>query len=511
MEQINQSYLAACRGHPFIKAVEQTVSAYGMLGRDKSVLVAVSGGADSVALLCALWILAPVYRWRIAAAHLNHGLRGKASEADAGFVETLANRLDVSYYYKKETGLHALGLQKGVNLEEAGRKARYDFFCKIAGQDGFDKIAVGHHKQDAAEQVVLNLLRGCGPSGLGGISPMRGRVIRPLIEIPRADIEKFLQEQKISYCIDQSNKDNSFTRNRVRNHLIPELQAFNPRIVETLCRISKVMREEDDWIETLVAPVYEQAVIRRDARSCEVELALAQIRSLHRAACRRIVRRAVCEVKGDTRRIEHSHIESVVSMATKQGSCAGQIHLPGRVRVTRTRDGIGFRKEKKSLRCYARSGRNLKTISFEYRLEGIKTNPESVLIDEIQARFLFYHYKIHDIERVFDTDRQTGWVDMDRIEFPLVIRNPEPGDRFMPLGMQGTMKVKDFFINNKIDPALKSRIPVVESGGRIIWVAGMRIDERAKITENTENVLKMSISEIFTDQSYPEDLQIERL
>lgn len=511
MEQINQSDLAACRSHPFIKAVEQTVSEYAMLGKDNSVLVAVSGGADSVALLCALWILAPAYRWRIGAAHLNHGLRGAASETDAGFVEALANCLDVSYYYKKEKGLHALGLQKGVNLEEAGRNARYDFFRKIAQKAGFDKIAVGHHQQDAAEQVVLNLLRGSGPSGLGGISPMRGKVIRPLIEMPRAEIEQFLQDQKISYCIDQSNKDNSFTRNRVRNHLIPELQAFNPRIVGTLSRISKVMRDEDDWIENLVTPVYEQAVIRRDPKNCEVELSLEQFRSLHQAACRRIVRRAVCEVKGDTRRIEHNHIDAVVSMATKQATGAGQIHLPGRVRVTRTRDQIGFRKEKKSLRYYARSGRNLKTIPFQYRLEGIKTSPESLRIDEIRARFLFYQFKIHDIERVFDRDRQTGLVDMDRIEFPLVIRNPEPGDRFMPLGMQGTMKVKDFFINNKVEPSQRSRIPVVESGGRIIWVAGMRIDERAKITEQTENVLKMYISEIFTDQSYPEDQQIERL
>ncbi|MFO7932210.1 MAG: tRNA lysidine(34) synthetase TilS [Thermodesulfobacteriota bacterium] len=511
MEQINQSYLAACRSHPFIKAVEQTVLAYGMLGRGSSVLVAVSGGADSVALLCALWVLAPDYRWRLGAAHLNHCLRGESAEADAGFVEALAKCLDVSYYYRKETGLHALGLQKGVNLEEAGRNARYGFFRKIAGEAGFDKIAVGHHQQDTAEQVILNLLRGSGPSGLGGIPPVRERIIRPLIETPSAEIERFLQEQKISYCIDQSNIDNSFTRNRVRNHLIPELQAFNPRIVGTLSRISKVMRDEDDWIENLVTQVYEQAVIRRDSKNCEIQLSLGQIQSLHRAACRRIVRRAVCEVKGDTRRIQHSHIEAVVSMATKQAQCAGQIHLPGRVRVTRSRDEIGFRKEKNSLRCYARSGRNLKTIPFKYRLEAIKTNPESILIDEIRARFLFYQFKIHDIERVFYRQRQTGWVDMDRIEFPLVIRNPAPGDRFMPLGMQGTMKVKDFFINNKVKPAQRSRIPLVESGGRIIWVAGMRIDERVKITEDTENVLKICFSEIFTDQSYPEDLQIERL
>ncbi|MFW6082093.1 MAG: tRNA lysidine(34) synthetase TilS [Desulfosalsimonas sp.] len=511
MEKINKSELAACRSHPFIKEVEQTISAYGMLREGSSVLVAVSGGPDSVALLCALWVLAPDYRWTIGAAHLNHGLRGQDSDAEALWVETLAKCLDVSYYYKKETGLKAWGLQKGVNIEEAGRNARYDFFRKTADEAGFNKIAVAHHRRDSAEQVILNLLRGSGPSGIGGIAPVRGSVVRPLIETARAEIERFLQDQNISYCIDQSNKDNSFTRNRVRNRLLPELQDFNPRIVETLNRISRLMRDEDDWIENIVTPLYEAAVIRRNAENNEVDISSKQIRSLHRAAGRRLVRRAICEVKGDLRRIGNNHIEAVVSMASEPAACPSQIHLPGRIRVIRVNGRIQLRKEKKPLRYFARSGRNLKTKQFEYKVERIRQNPELVLIDEVKAQFLFYHLKIHDIERVFDQRGQTAWVDMDSIEFPLVIRNTLPGDRFMPLGMRGTMKIKDFFINKKIGPSRRRLIPVVESRGRIIWVAGMRIDERVKITEYTENVLKMSFSEIFTDQSFPEDAQIERL
>ncbi|MCF8093985.1 MAG: tRNA lysidine(34) synthetase TilS [Desulfobacteraceae bacterium] len=493
MEQVKTSNSAAISKHPFIRGVERTIFAHGMLAANQSVLVGVSGGPDSVALLYVLLRLSAAYRWCLGVAHLNHGLRAQESDAEASFVKDLAKRLNLSYFYEIKD-IHAMGMQKGINLEEAGRNARYDFFRKTAAKAGYDKIAVGHQQEDAAEQVLLNLLRGTGPTGLGGIDPLRGDVIRPLIETPRMEIERFLQDHKISYCTDQSNRDIRFTRNHVRNCLIPELQKYNPRIVETLCRLSKVMREESDWIDNVVAPVYEDAVIGRDAGGCELVLSVKHLYPLQTAAKRRIIRKAILEVKGDLRRIEYQHIDAVASMIEREAGGAVQIHLPGRILVMRNEDRLGFTRRKKSLRSFAASGKKWATVQFAHTLERIGKTPESVWIDEISTRFVFNPLSIHDIDYdyVFNRQEQAAWVDLDRIKFPVIIRNPRPGDRFVPLGMRGTMKIKDFFINNKVRPDKRGRIPVIESGGQIIWVVGMRIDERVKITPKTENVLKIS-------------------
>ncbi len=506
MKQHNISNLAVSRYHPFIRRIERTISAHDMLGEDESVLIGVSGGADSVAMLYGILALSGIYRWRIGVAHLDHGLRGSESDADAGFVEAVAKKLELPFY-KEKTNLHARNINEGVNLEEAGREARYEFFDKIADQAGYDKIAVGHQQQDAAEQVVLNLLRGTGPDGLGGLASVRGRVIRPLIETPRREIEQFLQDKKISCRFDQSNADNSFTRNRVRNCLIPELQSFNPGIEETLLRLSAVMRKESEWIDDIVAGLYEAAVIRRNPEFCELTLSVNKISSLHRAALRRLMRKAILEVKGDLRRIGYQHIEDVISLVSRQSPGFAQIHLPGRIRAVRNEDRLELRKEKKSLRSLSVSGRNLKTDLFAYTLKQVEKESKSVWIDEILCGFVFSLLSIHDINLSFDRHEKAAWIDKDRVKFPLVIRSPRSGDRFMPLGMRGTMKLKDFFVNNKVSPEMRRSIPVVESGGQIIWIAGMRIDQRVRITDATKNVLKMSFfSTNRTDQQNPEDL-----
>ncbi|MFW5958112.1 MAG: tRNA lysidine(34) synthetase TilS, partial [Desulfosalsimonas sp.] len=165
----------------------------------------------------------------------------------------------------------------------------------------------------------------------------------------------------------------------------------------------------------------------------------------------------------------------------------------------------------KPLRSFHSSRRNLKTVSFTYTVEKIKEGSKSVWIDEILSGFIFSPLRIHDISDVYCWHGQTALVDLDRVEFPMVIRNPRPGDRFMPLGMRGTVKLKKFFINKKVGPDKRRRIPVVESGGRIIWIAGMRIDERVKITDTTKNVLKISFFSNNTEQQKPKELEIERL
>ncbi len=494
---------------PLVRGVEKTIRDRGMLRESQSVLVGVSGGADSVALLYSLCALAAIHGWQIGVAHLNHGLRAKASDRDARFVEALANQLNLSYYNRK-IDLHARCRQEGMNLEEGGRSARYEFYHETADRVGFDKIAVGHHRQDAAEQVLLNLLRGSGPQGLGGLAPVAGRVIRPLIETSRAEIERFLQDQKFSYCTDESNLDQRYTRNRIRIRLMPELKGYNPRITDTLNRLAKVMREESEWIEDLLQPAFAQALLRHEPEHCVLELSAAVLLSLPVAARRRIIRRAIFEVKGDLRRIAWRHIEDVLSASATPGR-SRQIHLPGQVRVLCSRDRVSFVREKKSLRSSALYGKKLETIPFAYTLDRLQGSNVSIRIREIHARLLFQQLRIHDIENRFNVESQTAWMDMDRVRFPLIIRNPRPGDRFVPLGMHGSVKIKDFFINNKVPKPVRARMPLVESADEIIWVGGMRIAEGVKITGNTKNVLKIALFSNQTDQQSSEESYIERL
>ncbi|MCF8110212.1 MAG: tRNA lysidine(34) synthetase TilS [Desulfobacteraceae bacterium] len=500
MKQNKNSNLDVFRDHPFIRSIKKTIFAHAMLGRNESVLLGVSGGADSVSLLYGLVALSEIHEWHIGVAHLDHGLRGSDSNADARYVEAVAQKLGLPFY-KEKTDVNARCLHEGLSLEEAGRKARYEFFNKIADQQGYNKIAVGHQRQDAAEQVLLNLLRGAGAEGLGGLAPVRGRVIRPLIETHRREIEQFLHKNDILYCYDKSNADNRFTRNRVRNCLIPELETFNPAIVDSLFRLSTVMREENEWIEAVVEPLYEAAILYRNTGPCEVVISVKRISRLHRAVLRRLLRRAICEVKGDLGRIEYQHIEDCVSLVYRQASYPAQIHLPGKIRVIRHEEKLEFRRGKKTLRSFHSPLLNLKTVPFTYTVERIEEGPRTVWIDEVQCGFVFSLLRIHDISAVCLRNEQTALMDLEQVEFPMVIRNPRPGDCFKPLGMHGSVKLKDFFVNNKVGPDKRRRIPVIESGGRIIWIAGMRIDERVKITDTTKNVLKISFFSNNTEQT----------
>lgn len=475
----------------FVRQVEKTMETFDMLGPRRAVLIGVSGGADSLALLFSLYALAPVHGWRLGIAHVNHGLRGRQADAEQRFVASLASRMKLPYYSKK-ADVRARRQSAGVCLEEAGRIERYAFFNQVADAAGYDKIAVGHQKNDTAEQILMNLLRGTGPAGLGGIAPAPGRVIRPLIHSSRGQIEQFLRELHIPWCSDPSNRNERYTRNRIRNRLLPELAGYNPEIIETLNRLAEVMREESAWIDRLLEPVFQESILERNRKEGILVLSAKRLQQLPPAARRRIMRKAVCEVKGDLGRIGYRHVEAMTAAAGPSGR-RRHLHLPGRVLLLREGGRIRLSREKKSLRSCALSGRNGKINSFWYHLDAVGPAGRSVRIDEIGLRMDFQCFRVDDMNKVSDRSAAVARVDFDKIGFPLVIRSPLPGDRFTPLGMNGKVKLKDFFINQKVPASRRSRIPVVQSPASIVWIGGMRIDEEVKITGGTTRVLEISL------------------
>ncbi len=472
---------------PLVRKVAGTIAAHSMIAAGDRVLVGVSGGMDSVALLRVLEVLGESEGWRLGIAHLHHGLRGAEADRDAAFVEDLAKTRNVPYY-KKRVDLHKIRKQSGRNLEEAGRDARYAFFHEIVSRFGFDRIAVGHHLEDDAELILMNMLRGSGPAGMSGIPPVRGRIVRPLINCRPKEIESFLRSENIAYVHDQSNDNTRFQRNHIRHRLIPALEQYNPRVVESLHRMGQLSAGENRWIESLVSPVFERAVSDRSTGRLVMDTGI--LVSQPEPVARRMVRKAILEVKGSLRRMAFRHVDAVLELARRSAGPGAQLHLPGNVRVTRCGNGMGaeglvFAAETKPLRTSAPAVPD--TPVFSHIVTRDAAVSSCIDIPEAGCRMLFSRYPAHSIRLFPGPD--TAVADWGGLDFPLEVRNVLPGDRFVPLGMKHSQKLKNFFINNKVPRYRRPLVPLVTSAGRIVWIAGMRMDDRFRVTDKTRAVL----------------------
>jgi len=458
-----------------------------MFSRGDSVLVAVSGGPDSVALAHILLAMAAEYFLRPAIAHLNHCLRGPDADRDAEFVSALARQLGVPIYAERKD-VRALQRSRRFSLEEAGRRSRYEFFDAVSAKHGFNKIALGHHRDDNAELVLINLLRGSGPLGLSGIAPVReGKIVRPFIRLGRSEIINYLAEKKIPYVSDATNTDPAFVRNKIRHQLIPELQsAYNPRIIETLNRLGEIIRAEDQWLDDALEPVLERCVsFRADQK---INLALPEFNQLARAVKRRIIRKAILWVKKDLRRITLLHIDAILHLGEK-GRVSGRLNLPEGVLVARTPLELTIVKSDKVGK--RQNCRILQTFSADYQY-AIST-AGTLSIKEADASITLCEIDADDLPDFKETGRHIAYFDLDRLQFPLLARNLRPGDRFSPLGVNGTQKVKKYFINQKIPAAQRRKCPLLLSAGNIVWIAGHRIDNAVKVGPLTRRVLKAEL------------------
>lgn len=470
-----------------MQAVEKTIATYGMLESKDAVIIGVSGGPDSVALLHILNTLAPKFSLRLGVAHLNHSLRQIESDNDANFVASLSKILDLPCYIHKED-VRRYQIENKLSLEEAARRVRYTFFNNVAKQNDYNKIALGHHREDNAELVLMNLLRGSGLLGLSGIPPIRdNKIIRPLINSQRSEIIDFLKKTQFEYISDESNKETRYLRNRIRHHLIPHLKtSYNPNVIEALNRLSAIISSEEEWIKNDINQLFNKMIVSR--RDNHVMLSVSKLKRIHIAQQRRIIRKAIHLSKGNLRRITFSHINSVIRLLTCK-SGAGSLDLPDRIRIQNVGDSLVFTQEKGVLRnLKVMYGQPEKT-TFNYTID----KPTSVFIKEINMRMAFSEMRYEHMPDFHLGGQHTAFVDRHRLHFPLMVRNFRSGDRFRPLGMKGTQKVKKYFIDKKVPIGKRHRCPVLISQGKIIWLAGHRIDESVKLTPSTRKVLKIEL------------------
>lgn len=447
-----------------------TIRKYSMLSGGERVLIGLSGGADSVSLLHVLAGLRGELGLSLEALYIDHGMRPEETPKEMEFARSLAASFDIPFHSDKiDVISHAK--KTGFGKQEAARELRYQCYELYRASLGANRIALGHTAEDQLETFLMRLIRGTGPKGLASIPAVRRYIIRPLIEVRRAEIEDYLREKGAGYVTDSSNLRRDYTRNKIRHSLVPILKGFNPRIVEAVSRMAGILADEERYFDTIVLKTIMKLITRKN--DMEIELFLVPLESMDRVILRRVLRHAVSVVRG-LRGLDLGHIEDVIGLV-KGGSPGQRIYLPGRMRAV---------KKYSTLLITAKSPAKVG----EYRLEV----PGSVRIGETGAVLTASVSNLADA----GADKKTAILDADKIAPPLTVRSRKKGDYFHPIGFSGKRKkLQDFFVDEKIPRDERDSVPLVLSSDDIIWVAGMRADERFRATEKTERFLALEIKE----------------
>ncbi|MFP4477573.1 MAG: tRNA lysidine(34) synthetase TilS [Desulfatibacillaceae bacterium] len=463
----------------FAARVAGCIRRHGMFGPGGRVLVGVSGGPDSVALLHVLCALAPEWRLSLGVAHADHGLR-EDSGADAGFVRELAADAGLPFY----GGTLDIPSAPGTNLEDAARRARYGFLLQTAAGHGYGKVAVGHHADDNAETVLMNFLRGSGPPGLGGAAPVRGDgVVRPLLEVGRADVLEYLDAVGAVWVEDETNRDVRFLRNRVRRDVMPLLtETVNPGLPGVLNRTAAIFREEEDYWAGKVDGMFRGPGIREE--DGRVLLDLSVLEGVHPALARRVVRRGLERARG-LRRITLAHVDDVLDLCA---SGNGEIHLPGGL-VARCGGGSLCLFETGDPGWARRPKAGPEPPGWEAELPG----PGTYEIAEAGLRLEVEVLPANDAPLPAWVGSNTAILDAGAAPFPFLARASRPGDRFRPLGAPGAKRVARYLSDRKVPAEMRKRAAVLLSGGQVAWLVGHVVDDRFRMRDDSARVVMVKV------------------
>lgn len=438
------------------------------------VLLAVSGGMDSMFMCHLMCLMKKTFRVEIGIAHLNHSLRGKASDEDAAFVTKYAESQALPYHQKR-VDVRSKAVRTKMSIEEAARNVRYTYLEKLAKHYGYDKICTAHHLGDQAETILMRIIKGAGWAGLTGIREKRGPFIRPLLLFSRNEIGAYIKANKIQYVEDRSNRDKTFFRNRIRHELIPLIKRrFDPQIEKHLIQLGFIADET-------------KAFIAKDAKKhflsvCtvskgKIELEIKAFNRYLRAQRHALIELLFAEYF-DLRPHYTDYLNLFDLIENRQ---SGKRVLLGNVNCTRTSSVVIFeavRKPKVSQFHYdIRAGR-----SYRFKETGWTFSSETLLYTK-------------SIKKEFGHTRMIEFIDAKKIFGTLVIRNWKPGDKFVPLGMTGFKNLSDLFIDEKIPLHEKKQIPILteryKDKENVIWVCGLRIDNRYKVDHSTHHILKL--------------------
>ncbi len=466
------------------KSASETISENNLVEPGDTVLVCVSGGADSVALLHLLLQLHSRLDFTVGVAHVNHSLRGSESDRDSDFVKAVALKLDLPFHVQKQD-VKAFQNRHQLSLEDAARQVRYSFFHHTAETQGYTKIATAHTANDNAELVLMNLFRGSGTSGLGGIPIKRGRIIRPLLNTHRESIIDYLNSSSLDYVSDSSNQSREFLRNRVRLDLLPHIQGdYNENIIECLNRTSRIIKDEEEWIDNLIIPLFKECIEKQQGNS--IALSIEKLKKISRAPKRRVIRKAIESIKGDLKKITLFHTDLTADMADNRKPVLSA-DLPGQIQVKKRHNTLVFTRHNENLRNLSEED-----ISFIYTVDELKHHVTTVLLPAISMKMVFSLLNIDEATGYANADK-TAWIDYNYIKFPLTIRNLESKDKFIPFGMSGSQTLKKFFSGVGVSGEDKKKCPLLISNNDIVWIGGHRIHNNYRVGPEPKNGLKVEL------------------
>ncbi len=436
--------------------VQKTIAQFHMFPRGAKLIVGLSGGADSVALLHLLHSWQEEENWQITAVHIHHGLRGKEADEDARFAESFCASLGIPcivkrYDVAKEAKLRRLG------EEETGRILRYAGFREAAGGEG--RIAVAHHRKDQAETVLMRLCRGTGLTGLAGMAPVRGNICRPLLFCDREEIKRYCRENHILWREDATNQQEKYTRNKLRLRVLPLLEEINPKAVVHIAETASLLAEEEEFLEQQTEASFAQVKLSSAAK--EIHLSREKLQALHPAIKRRVLRKAMANfLKTDVSQVQIQALEDLLQKETGKSR-----DFPEGIRAENCYEALVLSRK-----------REQKTTGFCYELP----MDEEVLIPEVGiAVCASFHEKKVEISG----ETCTNVFDYDKIKHTLFCRTRKAGD-VIPL-QNGRKKIKDLFIDEKIPRDRRASYPLIAMGEEVLWVPGLRVSAAAGEDEQT--------------------------
>jgi tRNA(Ile)-lysidine synthase len=449
--------------------VDKTIADYSLAGRGDKVLVGFSGGPDSVALLHILSRLSRKLGIRLGAAYLNHLLRPRAAKKEARFCADFCSRLSVSFYYE-EADVHVLAEKEKAGIEEIARRHRYRVLTALARDKGYNKVAVGHHRDDRVETILFNLFRGSGRQGIIGMPPKRQNIIRPLFDINREEIMEYLQVNNLAYMIDRSNLSRRFTRNRIRHKLIPLIRKeIADQAAENIIRFSDIMAGEEKFLYQKSHRLYRKVTSKTPGG--KIRLDLTEFMGYDLWLKRRLAMQLLDEV--GLWDAEYADVERALALAGRTGD--------SRLSV---RKDLTAEKAGECLYLY-HQGRRVKTC---------KTAVPGVFHLKHPRLWISFEYvDCYRVERVIESQGKVAYIDSDKLDGKLYVAGLKQGIRFHPYGRPGSKKAGDFLTDRKYPRPLRDELAVLYDGRGIVWLVGLEIDERVKVDKQTIKTVKLEV------------------
>ncbi len=443
--------------------IEQAIKKYSLFSKGDHILIALSGGPDSMALLHLLNSLKAKYDIKLAAAHLDHTIR-PTSAKDQKFCKEACRNLHIKFHSKR-LDIPALAGRNKLSVEEAGRKARYDYFDSLTEKYRCDKIATGHTLDDTVETVIFNMIRGSGLSGLAGIPRKRGKIIRPLLDIEKAELLEWLKVQKIRFIQDKSNRSLDYSRNRIRLKVIPELEKINSGARQNIMRLSEIVSDEVEFNANLTVLAYKAALL--ESGKSKIVLDLGKLVQYDKSLIKKVIKEAFRILSGDIHSLSSQSISRALSIVN--GESGRKAPLTQGICIEKSQGGIAI------LKPQAGKG------NYRLAIPGKTEFPEGLIEAKIVKR--------DRIEKL-DQSNLNIYLDQEKLG-DITARFWQDGDKIRPLGMKGHKLLSDIFINRKIPEYEREIVPIVLSDKNIAWIPGVMISDDFRLTEQTREVLNL--------------------